>query len=161
MVQAILIPHEMNKPIALQGFDRLSVMRLSLDGYVEPIHLAQPEMTMYANEERRVQELPINRRATFLWWLFAPEMRGLDIVVGDVVVVGSARGRGSLTTLSPEFRQLLFNTDNFRIEVQSQFDPHVWRPCEEHFHDYFVAVMFGLNLVKPVAPGNDVRVVAA
>lgn len=161
MVQAILIPHEMKKPIALQGFDRLSVMRLAADGFVESIFVSQRDLTIYANEERRVQVLPINRRATFLWWLFAPELRGMDVIVGDVVVAGSAKGRGSLTPLDSDFKQLLFDAEAFRVEVQSPHDPRRWRPCEERFHDFFVAAMFGLNLVKPVAPGNDVRVVAA
>ena len=161
MVQAILIPHEMDKPIALQGFDRLSVMQLAVGGYVEPVFIEKHSMTIYANEEGKIHQLPVNRRATCLWWLFAPEMRGLDIIVGDIVLVGSARGRGSMTALDPELKQLLFDTDSFKIEIQSQFDAHIWRPCQERFYDFFVAGMFGLNLVKPVAPGNDVRVVAA
>jgi hypothetical protein len=43
-------------------------------------------LTIYANEEGKVHNLPVNRRATCMWWLLSPTVRGSDVLVGDVVI---------------------------------------------------------------------------
>lgn len=50
--------------------------------------------------------------------LLAPEARGFDVWVGDVVVIGSQRGRSSSTELPPDFRDLLLSTNSYKYEVR-------------------------------------------
>jgi hypothetical protein len=115
---------------------------------------------MYANEEGKVRQLPVNRRATCLWWLLHPEMRGRDILVGDVALVGS-RGRPSSTTdLPSEFIELLLETKSYRIEVQTITEPKGWYGNQARFETYFEAGIYAINLAERWIQVGNVRVIA-
>jgi hypothetical protein len=109
MVFGIVIPHETRLEVFVKTFTDLASYRAAVGGYIEPISIQRPRMTLFANEEGKVRNLPVNRRATCLWWLLCPEARGVEILVGDVALVGSRSGSGRRTSSGPEqFTRSLF-----------------------------------------------------
>ena len=89
MVTGIVIPHETRLEIFTNEFSDLASYQAAVGGYIEPVTIERPRMTIFANEEGKVRQLPVNRHATCLWWLLSPGIRGHDILVGDVALVGS------------------------------------------------------------------------
>jgi hypothetical protein len=158
MVTGIFIPHETTVSIFEHDFGGLSDYQAAVGGHIEPVYLQQAHLTIFANEEGKVYKLPVNRRATCLWWLLSPTVRGLDILVGDIVLIGSQRGRGSTTDVPQAFMQLLMETRNYKIEVQTVEDP-AWYGNENSFDNYFEAAIYALNLLERWPAATDVRVV--
>ena len=160
MVTGIVIPHETRLEIFTHEFSDLASYQAAVGGYIEPVTIERPRMTIFANEEGKVYKLPINRRATRLWWLLSPTVRGLDMLVGDIVLIGSHRGRGSTNDVPQSFMQLLMKTRSYKIEVQTVEDP-AWYGNENSFDNYFEAAIYALNLLERWTTATDVRVVEA
>jgi hypothetical protein len=161
MVTGIVIPHETRLEVFIHEFTDLSSYQAAVGGYIEPITVQHPRMTLFANEEGKVQNLPVNRRATWLWWLLSPEARGNDILVGDVALVGSRGGSGSTTDLSPDFIELLLETVRYEVEVRTVAEPKKWYGSHALFDTYFEAAIYGINLADRWTQVCDIRVVAA
>ena len=88
MVTGIVIPHETRLEIFTNEFSDLASYQAAVGGYIEPIHLDGHPLVIVANEEGKLVRLPVNRRATCLWWLLNPTRLGGDALVGDVAIVG-------------------------------------------------------------------------
>lgn len=161
MVTGIVIPHETRLEVFTHEFTDLTSYQAAVGGYIEPITIQHPRMTLFANEEGKVQNLPVNRRATCLWWLLSPEARGNDILVGDVALVGSRGGSGSTVDLSPDFIELLLETPRYQVEVQTITEPKEWYGNQAQFDTYFEAAVYGINLAERWTQVRDIRVVAA
>lgn len=106
MIAGVVIPYDPQLPLVEEPFDDLRDYQKSVDGYVELVHIEKPKLTLYTNEEGKIQRLPVNRRATAMWWLLSPEMRRRDVLVGNIVVVGAACGPHSTTEIAADFRTL-------------------------------------------------------
>lgn len=70
-------------------------------GYIELIpyfnHFLGKECAAFCNEEGKLENLPINRAATDLWAEQYPQIRGVDVLVGNIVIVtGDKELLGSL-----------------------------------------------------------------
>ena len=161
MVTGIVIPHETRLEIFTHEFTGLTSYQAAVGGYIEPVTIEQPRMTIFANEEGTVHQLPINRRATCLWWLLSPSARGHDILVGDIALVGSRGGARSTTDLPSDFVELLFETKHYKIEVQPVTEPKAWFGNQARFETYFEAAIYALDLQERWTQICDVRVVAA
>lgn len=161
MVTGIVIPHEIRLNVFRHEFTDLTSYQAAVGGYIEPITIQRPPMTLFANEEGKVQNLPVNRRATCLWWLLSPGARGNDILVGDIAVVGSRGGTGSTTDLPADFINLLLAVQGFKIEVQTVNEPKEWYGNQARFVTFFEAAIYGINLAERWSQVRDVRVVAA
>ena len=160
MVTGIVIPHETRLEIFTHEFSDLASYQAAVGGYIEPVTIERPRMTIFANEEGKVQQLPINRRATYLWWLHSPSVRGHDILVGDVALIGSRGGAGSTTSLPADFIELLLETASYRIEVRTITEPKDWYGNQARFETYFEAGIYAINLAERWSQVRDVRVVA-
>jgi len=161
MVTGIVIPHETRLEIFTHEFSDLASYQAAVGGYIEPVSIERPRMTIFANEEGKVQLLPINRRATYLWWLHSPSVRGHDILVGDVALIGSRGGAGSTTSLPDDFIELLLETASYKIEVRTADEPKSWYSNQREFDNYFEATIYALNLLECWSQVRDVRIVAA
>ena len=161
MVTGIVIPHETRLEIFTNEFSDLASYQAAVGGYIEPVTIERPRMTIFANEEGKVQQLPINRRATYLWWLHSPSVRGHDILVGDVALIGSRGDAGSTTSLPADFIELLLATPRYKIEVQTETEPKDWFDNQMRFQNYFEACRYGLTLAERWIQVRDIRVVAA
>ena len=161
MVTGIVIPHETRLEIFTNEFSDLASYQAAVGGYIEPVYLEQVHLTIFANEEGKVQQLPINRRATYLWWLHSPSVRGHDILVGDVALIGSRGGAGSTTSLPADFIELLLKTASYKIEVRTADEPKSWYSNQREFDNYFEATIYALNLLERWSQVRDIRVVSA
>ncbi|TFD27349.1 DUF3846 domain-containing protein [Cryobacterium lyxosi] len=161
MVTGIVIPHETGPKIFPIEFSDLASYQAAVGGYIEPVYIENPRITIFANEEGKVQKLPINRRATCLWWLHSPRVRGHDILVGDVALIGSRGGAGSTTSLPADFIELLLETPSYKIEVRTADKPKNWYSNQREFDNYFETTTYALNLLERWRQVCDVRIVAA
>lgn len=161
MVTGIVIPHETRLEIFTHEFSDLASYQAAVGGYIEPVTIERPRMTIFANEEGKVRQLPINRRATYLWWLHSPSVRGHDMLVGDVALIGSRGGAGSTISLPADFIELLLETASYKIEVRTADEPKSWYSNQREFDTYFEAAIYALNLLERWTQVRDVRVVAA
>ena len=104
--------------------------------------------------------MEIQRYNFTLWWLHSPGVRGHDILVGDVALIGSRGGAGSTTSLPADFIELLLETANYKIEVRTITEPKDWYGNQARFETYFEAGIYAINLVERWSQVQDVRVVA-
>jgi len=160
MVTGIVIPHETRLEIFTHEFSNLASYQAAVGGYIEPVTIERPRITIFANEEGKVHGLPINRRATCLWWLLSPSIRGHDILVGNIALVGSRGGPGSTTDLPSDFVHLLLDTKSYRIEVQTVTESKVWYGNQVQFETYFEAGIYAINLAERWTQVRNVRVIA-
>lgn len=161
MITGIVIPHDTEAPLVEKQFDGLSDYQAAVGGYIEPVYIESSRLTIFANEEGKVYGLPENRRATCLWWLLSPEARGRDILAGNIVLIGSKRGRGTSTDIPPELIKLLMATSVYKIEVQTVNGDDSWYGNQVEFNNYFEAAIYGLNLLERWTAATDVRVIEA
>lgn len=161
MITGIVIPHDVKTPLTEVPFDGLADYQKAVGGYIELVHIEAPKLTIYANEEGKVHGLPINRRATCMWWLLSPEMRGRDVLVGDIVLIGAQCGRNSTTEISTEFRALLLETPMYKIEVRTVESTTRWFSNEISFRTYFEAAIYAIDLMERRSAVTDIRVIAA
>ncbi|MGY2746223.1 DUF3846 domain-containing protein [Arthrobacter sp. UYCu723] len=160
VVIGVIIPHDGELAIRQETFASLHDYQKAVGGYIEAISIEQPAMTMFANEEGKLQGLPVNRRATLLWWLLIPSARHRDVLCGDVVLVGPAADDGKTLDIPEDMHRMLFQTRAFKIEVQTVDDPSIWNGNSRVFDDYFAAAASGLNLSERWTAVERVRVSA-
>jgi hypothetical protein len=72
------------------------VLKKAVGGYLEIIRFS-PSITMWTNEEGKLDRLPVNHRATALWTYY---YGATDIIVGDVVITGGTDTDGNCLGLS-------------------------------------------------------------
>jgi len=161
MATGAILPHDEDQALHLEVLGKLADYQTAVGGYIEPVAIKQPAMTLFANEDGKVQGLPVNRRATLLWWLLVPQARHRDVLCGNVVLVGPADKDGRSTDIPDEIRRLLFDARSFKIEVQTTDSHDSWNGNSRVFVDYFAAVASGLSLADRWTAVEKVRVVAA
>ena len=83
MVTGIVIPHETSVALQKVEFQTLTDYQTAVGGYVELVHLEGHPLAIIADEDGKVKRLPVNQRATCLWWLLNPKGLGGDFLVGS------------------------------------------------------------------------------
>jgi len=76
--------------------DALPKLQEAVGGWVQAVDLT-PDVTVWLNEEGKIEGLPFNAIATSLW---IDQFGETDIIVGDVVLTGGADDEGELLTLT-------------------------------------------------------------
>ena len=104
-------------------------------GLIQGIDLREPSARLYCNEEGKVMELPMNRRATLLLWAHNPAFRYRDIIVGDAFLVGPVGRHSTDTNVPDEYVQTLFEARQFRVDVQPHGDSE-WHEHPERFDQW-------------------------
>lgn len=155
MARGIVIPAVTFRPLEERSFAGLSDYQAAVGGYIEPVSIAEPELTLYVNEDGRSRRMSFNERATAMWWLLAPEVRGRDALVGDVVVL--AEGTGA----AEKFLELLRSTGDFHVEVQVPGSMGEWVQGTDVFPSWFEAAMFALMLEFRFSFVEAIRVTTA
>jgi hypothetical protein len=105
-VNAIALPPE--GAVEVVNWDRqdeLNYLQTYVGGYIEAVTAGN--VTFWINEEGKLRGLPINRRATALWYHLEPAARGMDVLVGRVIVTGGADDEGHTESVDPEVLNLL------------------------------------------------------
>lgn len=160
MVTGILVPHEIRMPIRNVELSGLADYQAAVDGYIETVQLPEHQLVIVANEDGKVNRLPINRRATMLWWLLSPSNLARDALVGDVLVLGPIKG-GEMTDTPPRISALLLDARHYQVEVRlsEQFD--TWVSIGEPVQDFFESARRALRLMEVWSPRAGVRVATA
>ena len=93
--QVIIVPADPAQPVRHEPRDKqpdLQELHNILGGYIEPVphwewHNEQP-CVVWCNEEGKLRDLPVNDRATLMWWnVLGGKPPGGDYLVGNVVIV--------------------------------------------------------------------------
>ncbi|MBT8161457.1 MULTISPECIES: DUF3846 domain-containing protein [Arthrobacter] len=161
MISAILIPADEETPISLIDIDGLRDMQRAVGGLIEVMDIDRPDATLVINEEGKLISLPMNRRATLACWTHLSRWRGMDALLGDVIIVGRPNDDGDTTSVPDELVNLFFHTETYRIEVTTISDPDTWSGNQRRFTDVWEAYNAGQVLAHKWALVDDVRVVPA
>lgn len=81
-------------------------------GYLEAVYGAhdeygKPQVVILVNEDGIPQQLPMNDRATALWWAIDPMVRGTRALFGVAVVCGGPDEEGRLKDVPGEVVEML------------------------------------------------------
>ena len=144
MPKGIFIPADELEPLELREFIGLSDYQKAVAGWIEPIDLDVLNATFFTNEEAKIIGLPINRRATLMWWLCSPHMRHRDSIGGNVCLIGQPDEEGDTQDAPDEVFKLLLKTKSFRAMFQTADDPEAFNGNQWRFPNYFEAVNYAL-----------------
>lgn len=140
------------------GSSNLPDYQRRVGGLIEHIGFEQPAASMYINEEGKINELPINRRATLLLWMHNRAFRYQDVVVGDALLTGPADGKGNDTNVPDQLLQVIFDAKRFRPEVRV-YGEEGWHGNNRRFDNWAHAYSYVLDLGHRWTSVEDVRVV--
>jgi hypothetical protein len=159
MVTGIVIPHETSVALQKVEFQTLTDYQTAVGGYIELVHLEGHPVAIIADEDGKVKRLPVNSRATCLWWLLNPSGLGGDFLVGDVVILGAGR-RGNMNNVPEKLLALLFETSEYQVQVCRSEKLNDWVPIGETVKDFFEAARRTLTLMEVWNPPEHVKIVA-
>ena len=159
MVIGIVIPHETRLSLQKVEYQNLTDYQTAVGGYIEAVKLDGPRLVIVADEEGKVKHLPVNRRATCLWWLLNPEGLDGDFLVGDVVILGAYR-RGDISAVPENLAELLLSTREYEVRVCMSRQLNEWVAIGQTYTDFFEATRVTLSLMEVWEPPQNVKVVA-
>lgn len=159
MVTGIVIPHETHLVLQKVEFQNLTDYQTAGGGYIETVKMDGHPLVIVANEEGKLRRLPVNRRATCLWWLLNPEGLGGEELVGDVVLLGAIE-HGDITSAPQKIIALLLESKTFQVQVRlsRQFDR--WVSIGDPVNEFFEATLRALRLMQVWNPPSEVKVIA-
>jgi hypothetical protein len=160
MVTGIVIPHETRLSLQKVEFQNLTDYQTAVGGYIEAVKMEGHPLVIVADEDGKVKNLPVNRRATCLWWLLNPSGLGGDFLVGDVVILGEER-RGKMSDVPAKLTALLLETTRYEVHVCLSKQFNNWVPIGKVYSDFFDASVQALSLMEVWDPPEEVKVVAA
>lgn len=161
MIHAIQIPQDEERPLYKVAIENLAGMQAAVGGYIEIIDLGPLTASLVLDEEGKLAQKPINRRATLLFWLLFPSVRHHDVIVGDVLIVGYPDKDGNTTDVPTKVVELLFETKSYKAEFQTYDDANKFNGNLMRFDDYFVAANYALGKAESWSAVERCRVVPA
>lgn len=160
MPWGIYIPADEAAPLEFRLFGQYMDYQEAVGGSFQPVELKTFGADIYVNEEGKVNELPLNRRATLMLWVIERAWRNEDTLVGDAVIIGSPDDEGDTQDVPGELVTLLMNTEIYKYEVETIEREGKWYGNQRTFDNYFEACNSALGLLDRWALASDVRVVA-
>jgi hypothetical protein len=159
-INTVVIPAAEEEPLRRSqlGASNLKEYQQLVGGLIQPVALEQPVMQLYCNEEGKLHDLPINRRATLLLWAHNPAFREQDLIVGDAFLVGQLDQRGLDTNVPDEFVSLLFEGSSLRVDIQQQGEQE-WRQGRLRFDNWIEAYSYALTVTHGWSQPPNLRVV--
>ncbi|MEA9985677.1 DUF3846 domain-containing protein [Subtercola sp. RTI3] len=146
MVTGVFIPHDEDRPLEIREFEGLKAYQASVQGNIEAIDILTMNASFYCNEEAKIFNLPINRRATLMWWMDSPQMRHRDTINGNAIIIGLPDEEGDTQDAPKELMQLLFEAGAYRAMYETADSPDSWNGNSVRYTDYFIAA--GHALIK-------------
>ena len=161
MITAIVLPADMDQPIRQQHIKPtdIAAYRELVGVNLEVVELFRPSASLYIDEEGKLNDLPLNQRATVITWVHNSAFRGHDLILGDAFIVGAVDGNGDDLTVPQELVELLFDTSSYRIEVQTVGSSQ-WSRNQLRWDDWFEAYVYAIDLAQRWKQVQDVRVIA-
>ncbi|MFW8744808.1 DUF3846 domain-containing protein [Mesorhizobium japonicum] len=108
MARSIIIPAESRFQLARTSLIGLQDFQRAVGGWVEQVTITD-QLAMLVDEEGRMKNLPINRRATLLRRLLSPSSRDELAIVGNAVLLG--------VPLYEQFRDVPQDVEKLLIET--------------------------------------------
>ncbi|WP_315070671.1 DUF3846 domain-containing protein [uncultured Microbacterium sp.] len=158
MVRALKIPADQNELITEVHVEALEDYQAAVGGWIEPVDLQALGVTIYVNEEGLLRNLPLNSRASFLWWYFVPEARQKAMLVGAALVVGLPDRQGNSTDIPSEVAERLNRRGAWRVELKLSSEPD-WLQIPATYTDYFEALVWAMVALERWTEAEDTRVV--
>lgn len=162
-IAAVVIPLDPDEPIRQVEFDQgdIAYMQGIVGGNVDVIDtVVEPRTSIWINDDGR-DVLPTNPRASLYLWAGDARWRGQDVLFGDVLITGTPDEEGSTTSIPDAVLALMFETVEYRVQVQTIDDRNAWSGNGIRFDDYFAALYNVLNLAERWALVTEVRVIPA
>lgn len=156
MVKGLFVPIGDIAPIEPREFNGLDDYQSAVGGWIEPVDSPSLGVTIYVNEEGLIRQLPLNARATFLWWFHVPAARQKAILVGDAVIVGLPDSRGDSTDVPEAVLNLTASGRRWRIEYLTDSDAR-WRQGDVGHDDVWEAMVWGMMLLERSPEVKNVR----
>lgn len=122
MVKGLFVPADETAPIDIREFAALDDYQNAVGRWIEPVDIPSLGVTIYVNEEGLIRQLPLNARATFLWWFHVPAPRQKAMLVGDAVLVGMPDHKGDSTDVPSAVIGLTAPGHLWRIEYLTESD---------------------------------------
>ena len=158
MVKGLLLVVDNEAPIEVRELSSLEDYQAAVGGWIESVDIPSLGVTIYVNEEGLLRQLPLNSRATFLWWYHVPEARQKAMLVGDAVIVGIPDRKGDSTDIPATVAEMLTEAGIWRVEVRTYGDPK-WYRNQATYDDYFEALVWAMVTLERWTVAEDVRVV--
>ncbi|VXB66961.1 DUF3846 domain-containing protein [Frigoribacterium sp. 9N] len=156
MVKGLWVPVDDNAPIEQRELAGLDDYQDVVGGWIEPVDVPSLGVTIYVNEEGLIRQLPLNPRATFLWWFHVPQARQKAMLVGDALLVGMPDRRGESTDVPDAVIALCASRRKRRIEYLTESDAR-WRQGDVGHDDVWEAMVWGMVLLERAADVKNVR----
>jgi hypothetical protein len=161
MPKGIFIPADDAQPLEVREFNGLPDYQAAVTGWIEAIDLDTLNATFFTNYEAKIIGLPINRRATLMWWLDSPHIRHRDTIGGNVCLIGLPDEEGDTQDAPEEVFTLLFETESYKAMFQTADDPEAFNGNQMRFINYFEAVNYALVKFDQWAAVERCKVVPA
>jgi hypothetical protein len=91
----------------------LRFFQQTVGGYLEAVYGAhneagEPQVIILLNEDGKNLELPVNHKATALWWAIDAQAAAMrDRICGAVIVVGGPDGEGNMRDVPDDVAHIL------------------------------------------------------
>lgn len=156
MVKGLFVPLDDTALIEPREFSELDHYQSAVGGWIESVDIPLLGVTIYVNEEGLARQLPLNPRATFLWWFHVPAARQRAMLVGDAVIVGMPDRRGDSTDVPEAVLELMAPGRRWRAEYLSRSDAR-WRHVDVGNDDVWAAMVRGMIHLERAPDVKDVR----
>lgn len=127
-------------------------------GTFDVITMHEPESSLVVHDEGKIIGLPLNRRATLMLWTHNKPFRGRDVIMGDVLILGSVDDEGETLAVSDQLVELLTTYEEWRYEVKV-IGEDGWHGNQVTYDNVWNAYNSALRKAEAWALVVDVRVV--
>lgn len=152
----LFVPVDDAAPIEPREFAQLHDYQSAVGGWIEPVDIPSLGVSIYINEVGLIRQLPLNPRATFLWWFHVPAARQKALLVGDAVIVGIPNRRGDSTDVPETVLDLTSSGRRRRVEYLTESDAR-WRQGDVGHDDVREAIVWGMVLLERSPKVKNVR----
>ena len=149
-------------PMSVQEFTDETEYRDVLDGDAKVISLTFPEALMYVNGDATKRANQYNARASMICAVHNPAYLYNDpIVIGNVIIFGPPDEEGRSTDVPQELVEILLETPNYKILLQTADDKDAWNGNMRRFNEMLDAYDYAVTLAHKWYAVERVRVVPA
>lgn len=161
LITGIIVPADEDQALKVVQVDAedLPTMQAVVGGTIEAFNFDSPAVSLFANDEAMLYELPHNLRATLLLWQHSKGLRGQAYITGDAILVGMPDGRGRTKSVPSDFVKFLTETEAYHVEFLHHPEGPWYKRAE--FKNWPDAYNHALVQVRTYATIRDARVVGA
>ena len=150
----------MSRPVELVEIkpSDLGAYQRYVGGHLELVKLDDPEAGIYLHSEGKLEGLELNQRATSLSWVHNSAMRGVDVIVGDTLLVGGANRNGDDLSVPKYFRDIMFTEGRVTLRYKRN-QIRGWVKSDVLFAQWDQAYHFGASFMHQTPEITRLQVV--